>query len=634
MLTHRRIISLFASTLLPASAFVAASTSSSAHADVGDITYLYQSDFANGTLQIREAGTYILAEDISFNPHPAGSLGDDGVTVLDAYSAGNPFFSQFGDPADGKYDPAAFGIGFFAAIAISANDVELDLNGHTIEQSAEHALLQRFFAVIELADQPFVPGQGPSDFGGELIAAKDVWIHDGIIGRSSHHGIHGNDNHGVVIEDVDFVDFEVGAVALNGARGLEIRRSNADNRDDVPILGTFSNARFISAYVDWLVATGSTTTLTVQGSVHTASDIQAALRAAINNAHEDIIVDGLGFIDATEHPAEYGLFHNAAGVVDGNAYGYLVNPLGVAVLGFPLRPTLPARDITFEDVHITSQRAIVSEVIALNQGGPATDPVGAVFMVRNVHPTTGAPLTVSSLDESVGTYTGNVLANAQALVAKADANGEFPSFLDTSRLNITPAIIDWIENQDTLDTLVDDPSDYFCNADTMFHVNKGVIGFKMDGARELTMVDTSVANLENLGGVGSDVCGNYSKSHPAATLLGYGGARVRGYSFAGSKDVNVSSSTAVGLRAEAGSAIGFDVMTNSKTIVLDQCTVDDVEAGLSFVANGGPNETPEAIGFHVGTDARAVTLSNYAATNLTAFGTTAVVDDDSGLAAY
>lgn len=625
---------------LATSAFVAMSSASWADSENDDldeldelVVTLYQSDFDDGTLQITESGTYILAEDISFNPHPAGSLADDGVTVLDAYTAGRPFMSQFGATEDGKYDPAAFGIGFFAAIAISATNVTLDLNGHTLSQHPEHALLQRFFAVVELADQPFVPAQGPSSFGDELIAAERVTIKNGTIGLSSHHGIHGNGAKRVTIEEVDFVDFEVAAVALNGVDKLEIDESFASNREDVPVIGTFSNARFISAYVDWLVQTGSPTTLTVQGMPLSAGAIQSALRASINAVHEDVIVDGLGFIDGVQHPAEYALYHNKFGVVDGNSYGFLVNPLGVAVGGFPSQSETPSRKVRLTDVHILSQRASVNEVVAINVGtGHAKDPVGAVFMVRNTHPSTGVPLTTSSLDETVATYTGNVLANAQALVAKAKLNGEFASsFLNADRSSITQEILDWIENTATLDTLISGPSDYLCNGDTMFHVNKGVIGFKMDGVENVKLQDTSASNLENLGSAGSADCGNYVFSHPGATFTGYGGATVRGYSFAGALKAKVKSATAQDLSAAGGSVIGFDVLTDSEHVRLTDVTVQNLEAGSAFAPNGGPNADPDAIGIHIGPDTQNVEIKQENIDSLTfgAFGSTFDVLDES-----
>lgn len=490
--------------------------------------------------------------------------------------------------------------------------------------------------MIELADQPFIPAQGPSDFGGELKAARNVTVKNGTIGRSSHHGIHGNDNKNVTIKNVDFRDFEVAAVALNGVQNLKIEDSRASNREDVPIIGTFSNARFISAYVDWLVNTASATTLEVQGVMLTATQIRDALRASVNAVHEDVITDGLGFIDELQHPDEYALYHNKHGLLDGNSYGYLVNPLGVAVNGFPSQPAdAPAKNVSLRDVHIESQRAFINEIVAVKKNGKAViDPIGAVFMLKNVHPDDGTPVTVSSNDDSVAEYTGNALANAQALVAKADLNGEFPPFLDTTRLNITQEVIDWIENEGTLDQLVPTPSDYLCNGDTMFHVNKGVIGFKMDGANRVRLRDTSVRNLENLGEEGSALCGDYVKSHPAATLEGYGGATVRGYSFAGSTRVLVSRGEASNLSSLAGTVTGFDIMTDSDKVMILKSEVDGIEAGLSFVANGGPNEAPDAIGVRVGADATRVRLKKVDVYDLAAFDETEDIRDESGTAMY
>ena len=142
-------------------------------------------------------------------------------------------------------------MGFFAALSIACPNVTLNLNGYTIEQSAEHALLQRFFAVIELADSPFIKGAGPAEFISEsknqLNAASNIEIlGPGTIGRSSHHGIHGNENNKIVIKDVTFVDFEVAAVSINNVNRVEIKRCRIKhNRHDVPVLGMFSAAKFI-----------------------------------------------------------------------------------------------------------------------------------------------------------------------------------------------------------------------------------------------------------------------------------------------------------------------------------------------------------------------------------------------------
>ena len=632
-----------------------------------DVVPLWADDFKYGTYIIDQPGTYRLMENISFNPNSPATLdaalasGEIPANVadmldlsvpVDAYRAGMPLATQFqhggggaftpGGPMDQRYDPAAYGVGFFAAIAIQADNVVLDLNGFTLDQSAEHALLQRFFSVVELADQPFIPNQGPASFGTELEAAENVTIKNGTLGRSSHHGIHGNANADVRISDVNFDGYEVGAVALNGVDGLRIERSVATNRKDVPVLGTFSAARFIGTYVDDLVRTGSTTTLTVDGATLTGADIQADLRAAINNVHHDVIGTGDGYINESAHPVEYALFHNEHGVIDGNSYSFLVNSIGVAVNGFPLRPDgttgIPAREIFLNKVRVVDQHSFINEIPALNTGSSAAmiDPVGAVFQTLNTHPQTGAPVTVSSLDATQARYTGNPLANAQAFVAKAALSGDLGSgHLDISRLNISQTVIDWVEGAAGSETLASIGATYLCNGDSMFHVNKGTIGFKMDAADKVRLSNTSVDGLVNLGMPGSDVCGDYAGtvSHPAATIYGYGGAAVRGYTFSGTYDVVVRNARADNLSAMSGPAVGFAVLTDSDHVRLSAINVRGINAGWGeSMPTEGPNGPAYAAGVYVGAESTGVRIAKGCATGLTGYDGTYFVHDESGTA--
>ncbi|MCB1742216.1 MAG: hypothetical protein KDK91_17715 [Gammaproteobacteria bacterium] len=636
-----------------------------------EVIDIAQADFRCGTYIIDKPGYYRLVEDISFNPNSIATMTEAmasgempmdvaqslGLSLpIDAYQASRPMPTQFvrdpvdfqpGGPMDARYDPSGFGLGFFAAIVITADGVVLDLNGHTIEQSAEHALLQRFFSVIELAEQPFKPGQGPADFGAAMASARNVVIKNGTIGRSAHHGIHGNDNVNVRIHNVDFVDFEVAAVALNGVRGLLIERSSARNRKDVPVLGTFSSAQFIKPYVEYLHRVGSTTRLDVNGVSLGVDDIRSGLRASVNAVYEDIIanphmVSGRAQIDPVTHPEAFALFHNQHGVIDGNAYGYLVNRSGVAVDGFPSRPdgisSFAARNIVLTRVSVEDHVGAINEVVALAQGGkPVIDPVGAVFQVRNRHPLSGTPVTISSLTESEALYLGNPVANAQAFVAKAHLAGEFAGTpLDMSRLNITADVLRWVEAEpgfETLESLVGgDGQGYLCNGDSMFHVNKGVIAFKMDAARNVLLHRTHAGQVHNLGAAGSSDCGDYSqaRSHPAATLPGYGGARARGYTFAGSENVLLVRAGVGELSAQSGDALGVDVLTDARDVALDRVELGSISAGFDAVEDYvAPNELPRAVGVHVSAEARQVRIKRTCAEILAGLGGELVIDDES-----
>ena len=64
-------------------------------------------------------------------------------------------------------------MGYFAVLVIATDDVKLMLNGHTIKQDPPHPLMQRFFAIIELASSPSLKGVGPGQFvSDELVPAR------------------------------------------------------------------------------------------------------------------------------------------------------------------------------------------------------------------------------------------------------------------------------------------------------------------------------------------------------------------------------------------------------------------------------------------------------------------------------
>jgi len=593
-------------------------------------TYLFQKDFEEGTYIIDEPGTYVLAENVAFNPtHDRKPY--DAVRISPHQLKSN----------GGKYDDKAFGLGFFAAIVIKAPDVTLDLNQNTIEQSAEYALLQRFFAVVELANIPYIPGQGPHDFGGEVIPATRVLIKNGTIGLSSRYGIHGNGNRSVTIENVDFKNFEVAAVALNGVDGLLIRNCTAESRLDVPVLGTYSAAQFILPYLDYLVDSGSKTTLNV-GSIKEVTPYEARnrLRQGIADVHDDLIVKKQQAIDKEKHPQEYALFHNPYQVVDGSCYGFLVNAFGRASEGFPVYRFIPpadtAKNITIENTHVNRLKGKMNEIVAISHDNkPIVDPVGAVFQVHNTHPDTKSKLSLSTDEEGNILYKGNMLSDAQALVAKAYLKGDYEkSKLDLARLNMTQEVIDWIEAdyfsaKEMSPHLIFKQQDFVCNADTMFHVNKGVIGFKIDGAYKVLIDHTSVSDIANLSEIGVDTCGMYEKSYPKVTLEGCRGPKTRGYSIGGSNSVSIRNSVVSHVTAMCGTAMGFDIMTDSANILLENCDVNRVQAGEMFEHDRAPNELPMAVGFRVSPSTHNISLMGVCASDMKGFSRTKIVLDES-----
>lgn len=172
---------------------------------------LNNDSFKCGTYRIQKPGIYRLEENIVFNP-----------------IVNEVFLPNFK-----LYPRNIYFLGFFAAITIECDYVELDLNNFSIEMSPIFSLIQRFFSIIELANTPFVNNQGPTgtfDDNG-ILCAKYVVIKNGIIGNSSHTSIHGNNNEFILIENLKMKDFETGGIVLNNSKNivcddLEIGPSN------------------------------------------------------------------------------------------------------------------------------------------------------------------------------------------------------------------------------------------------------------------------------------------------------------------------------------------------------------------------------------------------------------------------
>lgn len=77
-----------------------------------------------------------------------------------------------------------------------------------------------------------------------------VILRNGVVGRSSHNGIHGNGGpRYVVIEDIIARDFEVAGIQFNGAKDLIIRRCTVGPSGKSLVNGLFSSTRFIGFWV-------------------------------------------------------------------------------------------------------------------------------------------------------------------------------------------------------------------------------------------------------------------------------------------------------------------------------------------------------------------------------------------------
>ena len=557
-------------------------------------THLKARDFDDGTYIVNTADTcYVLDEDVVFNPAEAH----------DFRATREPYAS----------DPA-FVLDFPMAIFVRAPGVTIDLGGHEIRQSRAHNVQQRFFAVIELTT-PFIAGQGPADFvqGTTPTGAARFVLRNGRLGLSSHHGVHGNGAWSVLIEDVDIVDYDVGAIALNGMHDVHLRKVRAlGTSKTVPVLGTYSSARFLMPFVQKALAAASASPEKTR-----LANAAATLSALMGQVLAD--VKATGRINKANHAAAYALFGIPSGIPDGSAsYGILLHAHGVAVNGFECDRSDARHDklhhILIEDCDILNTRLDAVEVPVLQEVATSKlqrGPAGDVLRVADL------------VDTNNGKgYAGTALSDVK--IALQEVVNTLASSDGFGTLAAHPMVVAWAAGDvNALATAVSGGAfRYMRNGDNMFHVNKGAFGIRVGGGHHIAIVRTTVngvvnvgapANMDPLPGESADDAywtGGHDGGHPAADPQhGYGGADAVGIAVAASSNVLIDATTIRNVHARAGWSTGVYVFNDAAYTHLHDTGIFNITAHPNVALKITGPKQPRAVGVAVTTDAHKPTYS-------------------------
>lgn len=463
-----------------------------------EIVRLRNADFWDGTYIIQTSGTYILDEDITFEPQTPSMFPPLNHAV---YSQDNGYW-----------------LGFFAAIAVSADDVVIDLNQKSIKMSYKFAVAQRFFSIIELGSKPFDAATGPPQFSNNhhpLFSAQRVTIKNGELGLSSHMGIHGNGNTGITIENVVIKDFETGGIQLNGAEGVEISSctigpslgaTGSDSRG-VPGLATLSQSQLLLSLARGLGHEDDDAIVTLRDAV-TAFENDESHSSAIQDFRDPVFYNGL-----PDGSALYGiLFHKTGPAI--HDFAACTNSELEMLEGDPLENII-IRDTVIKDLHLKSDE-IVKMVF---NGKPVLGPAGDVVQVAR-------------LRDSNNAYIGTALSDAQAHLASlkaADVNqgvSDDVLFERYGSTNIPPQVLEWMRGGGTWIAAMEG-AEFHCDGDAMSHFNKGVVGMRLEFVTNVQVSNVSISGLKN-----------YGARSPYTSLCTvsedvYHGADVRGVSVAG-----------------------------------------------------------------------------------------------------
>ena len=425
------------------------------------VYYLSQKDFDNGPLIIRKSGTYRLETDIIFSPFQN--------------NCGKPTKKWLkGLPAEER---DAYVLGIFAGIVIKADNVCLDLNGRTFKTSELFFIQQTFYSHVELASTPFISGQGPANFGEDVLEANQVSITNGTFGLSAHHGIHGNLCKNCIFSDLKFENFAVAAIHLNGSHNVVLNNIVADNKNvDIKINSLFSQAQFM---LELLRASNLPieSDIVIKGETQTLDSIKKSL--------ERHIVEVVDSVKGGKPYSADGIFFNKSGKLDANVYGVVLNTKGIAVGDFKdVRENSAYSDgnsnIVLNNICIKNVQSDGSEVCVLSDkvtSKPFVGPAGDVF-------------DYTKASNENGSYKSNCLADAQLFAAKHSLN---------NRVYIPKPIMEWAANGETdIEDVISENNYYILsNRDSMNHVMKGNIGLFIQQAYRLVAESVTVENITN-----------------------------------------------------------------------------------------------------------------------------------------
>eukprot|EP00486_Rosalina_sp_Unknown_P004769 CAMPEP_0201570246 /NCGR_PEP_ID=MMETSP0190_2-20130828/12401_1 /ASSEMBLY_ACC=CAM_ASM_000263 /TAXON_ID=37353 /ORGANISM="Rosalina sp." /LENGTH=816 /DNA_ID=CAMNT_0047993567 /DNA_START=127 /DNA_END=2574 /DNA_ORIENTATION=- len=578
------------SKMVPASKWVIPDVDANLKQDKNTIVRVYNDDFKDGTYRILQPGIYKVMEDIEFNmndgdydnPNAEGMWYPKEEQEREYMGAGGSFIGPYG-------------MGFFAGFAIESDDVTIDLNGHTLKMSKVFHHQQRWFSVIEVGSKAFISGQGPANFGPYMTYANNVVIKNGIVGRSSHHGIHANGFENLVIKDVVVKDFEVAGMAMNGFIGLTLENVEVGPvYQEVPVMGVYTQARIMLPRLRKVAEDNPYGQVEFFGrGSFTADEVLGELQSQMDIMFEHFI-NGKEFSDP-EMIDEYGVdrivasrktFENVKGLPSSStAYGIFLNSYGASVFAISGAPGT-SDGVTVRNMHIHGLYKDPWEVprIVLTKG-----PFNDIMDFTRV--------TDDGLETTTSKYIGSAYTDAQYAIHKLSEDWGV-----LGHSVVGTKVDSWISQGKAMGS-----AKVRCNGDIMLHVTKGLFGFRCDNVDNVDIDGLEVEDMQNIGELGSYVCGHYESTDDGGhrnqnfpLQRGYTGTEVHALSFVGSTGTinNVHIHNIISAR---GDALAVQFFPSNQVEIGENVLIEDIHAGahlpkdlLTSLDDSMPNKIPRA----------------------------------------
>ncbi|MCB9493166.1 MAG: right-handed parallel beta-helix repeat-containing protein [Epsilonproteobacteria bacterium] len=492
--------------------------------DLSDAVAITQADFDSGTYRIKTPGYYYLKEDIAFEPSPGAEAG----------RADKPTR------------------GWFAVISIETDNVTLDLNQKTIETTTDFVNAHNFklFSIIELANAAFPTPPKDLEFTAfagetEFISANNVVVRNGTLGRSSHHGIHGNFNDNIQVHDLVVRDWEVGGIAFNN---------------------------LISGQIKNCMVSGSQHEIKIKGDPATLHDLRRALvaledggdanatphREAIDKLIADPVANG------TASPIPF---------PDGNMYGIFINnfldvgPRGTEKACLELEQLhgfTHGHCVEIENVSVCNIQAALRETVGMAGYTVREGKVARLTMGPN-----GVFGTLRWEDAyPSGTFAPNAILKAQVYAVNAADPDGLPAGFAANILSATPS-----------EALFKTHVTPVFGEDLAGHFNKGIFGIRLDCVDGISIKNCNVSGLENKGVTGivlSDLAGG--ANYPDFEQKRYKGNDVWGISLSYCNSCLIKDCAVNNCTTSNGDVVGVSCLNGSSANLIENCYTGDMHS--------------------------------------------------------
>jgi hypothetical protein len=411
--------------------------------------------FESGPLCITQEGNYYFSEDI----------------VINFYKNNNDFWAF----------NKGHNFGFMAGIIVEASNVVIDMCGFSIKQSIQDYCLQRFFALIQLNNMPFNVGKGPIlENRTEMSVPENIVIKNGTFELTSHQAILGNNNKNLTLTNICVKQFEVTGITLNNIDGLKFNDSVVrDANKNIPLSPFFSAFVFLFRLLQTTIEMIDDDNII--NKINLIIDVlKKELDPFINIIFNIESVDELYFLD------KYCFFINKKKLSPCNIHGIKITGSGPGVDEFhgSINPddSLNSSCIDINNVNVKNISARVDEELAL------------AYNDKIVHIGAGVKATFTFLENN---FSYKIIKLIRELVI------EYPSVNTYLKSDLSDSIVfDSVEKIYLKQKLDDEQSQLFSvlrNADSMGHVNKGVVGLRLGSMIFCRVNKFGVNNICNYG---------------------------------------------------------------------------------------------------------------------------------------